>query len=72
MINYSIPLKAFELLSDINLEEKLETENKAEIGFLIERDRLYPVAFHEKHLDFPVISEKKQLAHWSIANIKHN
>ena len=71
-MKYLIPLKAFEFVTDTNLEEKIESENKGENGFLVERDRVYPVEFHEKHLDFPVNSERKQLSHWSIEKSNTN
>ena len=61
MFNYPLPEKAFELITEITLEEILQTDDNGEIGFVVEVDLEYPDAIHEKHLDFPIISDKQPI-----------
>ena len=61
MCNYLLPEKAFELVTEITFEEILQTEDNGEIGFVVEVDLEYPDAIHEKHSDFPIISDKQPI-----------
>ena len=61
MFNYPLPEKAFELVTEITLEEILQTDDNGEIGFVVEVDLEYPDAIHEKHSDFPIISDKQPI-----------
>ena len=61
MFNYPLPEKAFKLVTEITLEEILQTDDNGEIGFVVEVDLEYPDAIHEKHSDFPIISDKQPI-----------
>ena len=56
-----LPEKAFELVTELTLEEILQTDDNGEIGFVVEVDLEYPDAIHEKHSDFPIISDKQPI-----------
>ena len=51
MLQYPLPLKDFELVEDISLDEILKTEDEGYIGFLVEVDLEYPDELHDKHAD---------------------
>ena len=61
MFNYTLPEKAFELVTEITLEEILQTDDNGRIGFVVEVDLEYPDAIHEKHSDFPILSDKQPI-----------
>ena len=61
MFNYPLPEKAFELVTEISLEEIFQTNDNGEIGFVVEVDLDYPDAIHEKQSDFPIISDKQPI-----------
>ena len=61
MFNYPLPEKTFQLVTEITLEEILQTNDNGEIGFVVEVDLEYPDAIHEKHSDFPIISDKQPI-----------
>ena len=58
MLEYPLPLKDFELVIDLSLDEILQTEDEWDIGFLVEVDLEYPDELHDKHADYPLIPDK--------------
>ena len=65
MFNYPLLIihaeKAFELVTELTLDEILQTDDNGEIGFVVEVDLEYPDAIDEKHSDFPIISDKQPI-----------
>ena len=61
MLQYSLPLKDFELVEDISLEKILQTKDEGDIGFLAEVDLEYTDELHDKHADYPLVPEKESI-----------
>ena len=61
MLHYPLPLKDFELVDDISLDEILQTEDEGDIGFLVEVDLENPEALHDKHADYPLVPDKEPI-----------
>ena len=61
MLQYSLPLKDFELVEDISLEKILQTKNEGDIGFLVEVDLEYSDELHDKHADYPLVPDKEPI-----------
>ena len=61
MLQYPLPLKDFELVEDISLEEILQTKDEGDIGFLVEVDLVYPEELHDKHADYPLVPDKESI-----------
>ena len=61
MLHYPLPLKYFELVDDISLDEILQTEDERDIGFLVEVDLEYPDELHDKHADYPLVPDKEPI-----------
>ena len=61
MLHYPLPLKDFELVDDISLDEVLQTEDEGDIGFLVEVDLEYPVELIDKHADYPLVPDKEPI-----------
>ena len=61
MLKYPLPLKAFELITEITLEDIINADDEGDIGNVVEVDLEYPNALHEKHSDFPLISDKQPI-----------
>ena len=62
MLQYALPLKDFELVEDISLDEILQTEDEGDIYFLVEVDLEYPDELHDKHADYPLVPDKESIA----------
>ena len=61
VLHYPLPLKDFELVDDISLDEILQTEDEGDIGFLVEVDLEYPDELHDKHADYPLVPDKEPI-----------
>ena len=61
MLHYPLPLKDFELVDDISLDEILQTEDEGDIGFLVEVDLEYHDKLHDKHADYPLVPDKEPI-----------
>ena len=61
MLHYPLPLKDFELVDDISLDEILQTEDEGDIGFMVEVDLVYPDELHDKHADYPLVPDKEPI-----------
>ena len=61
MLQYPMPLKDFELVEDVSLEEILQTKDEGDIGFLVEVDLEYPDELHNKHADYPLVPDKESI-----------
>ena len=59
MLQYTLPLKDFELVEDNSLDEKLQTEDEGDIGFLVEVDLEYPDELHDNYADYPLVPYKE-------------
>ena len=59
LLHYPLPLKDFELVEDISLDEILQTEDEGGIGFLVEGDLEYPKELHDKHANYPLVLDKE-------------
>ena len=59
MLHYPLPLKDFEIVEEISLEDILSTDDEGDIGYIVEVDLHYPDDLHHKHSDFPLISDKE-------------
>ena len=59
MLHYPLPLKDFEIVEEISLEDNLNTDDEGDIGYIVEVDLHYPDDLHDKHSDFPLISDKE-------------
>ena len=61
MLQFPLPLKDFELVEDISLDEILQTVDEADIGFLSEADLEYPDELHDKNSDYPLVPVKESI-----------
>ena len=61
MFHYPLPLKDFVLVEVVYLGEILWTENKGDIGFLVEVDLEYADKLHDKHADYPLVPDKEPI-----------
>ena len=61
MLHYPLPLKDFELVDDISLDEILQTEDEGDIGFMVEVDLEYPDELHDKHADYLLVLDKEPI-----------
>ena len=59
MLHYPLPLKDFEIVEEMSLEDILNTDDEGDIGYIVEVDLNYPDDLHDKHSDFPLISDKE-------------
>ena len=60
-IIFHYPLPLVVLVEVISLGEILWTENKGDIGFLVEVDLEYPDKLHDKHADYPLVPDKEPI-----------
>ena len=58
MLKYAHPLRAFELITEIILEDLINADDEGDIGCVVEVDLEYPDELHEKYSDFSLISDK--------------
>ena len=49
MLHYPLPLKDFEIVEEISLDEILNTDDEGDIGYIVEVDLHYPDDLHDKH-----------------------
>ena len=61
MLKYPLPLRAFELITEITLQDIINADDEGDIGYVVEVDLEYPDELHEKHSDFPLISDKQPI-----------
>ena len=61
MLKHPLPLRAFELITGITLEDIINADDEGDIVCVYEVDLEYPDELHEKHLDFPLISDKQPI-----------
>ena len=59
MLHYPLPLKDFEIVEEISLEDILSKDDEGDIGYIVEVDLHYPDGLHDKNSDFPLISDKE-------------
>ena len=61
MLQYPLPLKNFEKVKNVTLADIMEADDEGEIGYFLEVDLEYPEELHDKHADFPVLSNKESI-----------
>ena len=61
MLKYPFPLRAFELITEITLKNNINADDEGDIGYVVEVDLEYPDELHEKHSDFPHISDRQPI-----------
>ena len=61
MLQYPLPLKKFEQVENVTLAHIMEADDEGEIGYILEVDLEYPEDLHDKHADFPLISNKESI-----------
>ena len=59
MLQYPLRLKNFEQVENVTLADIMEADDEGEIGYTLEIDLEYPEDLHDKHADFPLISNKE-------------
>ena len=61
MLKYALPLRAFQLITEIILEDFINADDEGDIGYVVEVYLEYPDELPEKHSDFPLISDKQPI-----------
>ena len=61
MLKYPLPLIAFDIITEITLEDIINADDEGDIGYVVGVDMEYPDELHEKHSDFPLISDKQPI-----------
>ena len=61
MLYYPLPLKDFEIVEQISLEDVLNTDDEGDVGYIVEVDLDYSDDLHDKHSDFTLISDKEHV-----------
>ena len=61
ILQYPLPLKNFEQVENVTLADIMEVDDEGEIGYILEVDLEYPEELHDKHADFPLISNKENI-----------
>ena len=65
-----LPLKNFEQVENVTLADIMEADDEGEIGYILEVDLEYPEELHDKHADFPLISNKKNIDHLELGSFQ--
>ena len=65
-----LPLKNFEKVENVTLAEIMEADDEGKIGYILEVDLEYPEELHDKHADFPLISDKESIDHLELGSFQ--
>ena len=69
MLKYPLSLR---LITEITLEDIINADDEGDIGYAVEVDFEYPDELHEKHSDFPLISDKQPIDPFELSEYQTN